>query len=1471
MVALLALGVFSSAPQLQAASSRSTYIPYDSTWVQPPASTWMALDTAHQQIFTAWTELDRVDVLSTVDYHLIHSIAVPSPSTLDISPDGTTLAVGTNGSHIYFFSTATFAKTNDVVFPGAALGITAFLYTANGNAMILTSAVTAYWNSATNTFLTAPSAGGGTTATYVTGPIARSGDYSRIILSDGNLAYDGVTQVADGNTGQILWTNTAIGGAEFVAVNKDGSRYAISPDGITLIILNSSFQEIYQDQNGGQGMVFSADGNTLYRDISIDSGYYTQALDMTTFAMRNVHNYLTDLPSGTTPLNTVTFWQASDSTGMVYGVIPSYPYLSAPVLPYGMTWMALDTTASGAQPVPTIGDPIKIVHVLDNIGSPQGGDSIRLLCTGLDIYGPTPSVTIGGAAAAFVSVTGNFGANLGGYSQTPNNLPNQHILTVKTPAGTPGLADVVLSYYGTTFTAAKGFQYANSRTIFPFATSPNYLLYDSLRNRLYAAHTNQVEVIDVANQKVLTPLVPASGKLANSNFSALSLSPDGNRLYIADSGAGLIHLLDLTNPGSGSSINPSNYLVPSNQSFLFSPLSPTSVFELLNGMLLGTVGGGQGTGDPWVFLIDPKAFTGNWATDAFGNPIPGYVLNSTNKGENVLTSSAIEGSLGLWNASSASYLLSNSPLGGGEYAANEDGTVIAVEGTGLTTPYTAIIDFNLFLIGLIEQHFDLPVNATFPAFSLHPSGALLNSASEGPVSGSIEIDDLHQYQMAVNIVLPEPLGGYADAYLPFTDQLLATDPTGRTFFAVTQSGITMMALNTIPLSIGNLQPGFVQPQAAQTITMRGSGFQTGATVSIGGTQASATFVDENTLTVAVPALASGWQDVTVTLPSGAAYTASSLLPVVGSSQPTPVVTGFSPSAVTVQTDLPGRDTTASVTVLGSGFADYDSVEINGQAVSSDFVDSGHMQATIPAELTGQTGSIPFAVISPYTGPSNTLALPMVNPVPVLEGNGPITVIPGNGLNLNLYGIMFVPGSTIQWNGQNLSTDYSGGETGSGLQEVFGSVPGSLTAQSGTATVTVFNPPPGGGVSNPISVDISPAHPVLMLSLWDSANNIDNYYTIPSSIDLGSALLNNSINDGLALYNYGTASDTVSSIAVTSGPFSLQNNSCTVIQGLNVGGSGPGHCGVSLMFTPVSTGAFSATLTITDSTSGSPYIITLTGTGIQIPVPAVTLNSVNSIDQSVSASFKGSTLVGGSTIAGTAWIEYGTDPTLSTFTQSPSWTLTGDGPLSGSLSGLMPGTQYAARLAVQTAGGTGKSAIQLFATLPVFPEGAWTGTSTATVIAGFTATYGLGFSVGNNGYNGTINFSCTGAPTGATCSVTPSQTAVSAIVVTVTTTANTTAQVKPAFGILNLAFGFLFGTGILAFRKKLRHGGLLLCLAALALSVASCGGGSSNAGSGGGTGGGGGGAMGTPPGTYILTLNATAGNAQSTVLLTLNVQ
>jgi hypothetical protein len=442
-----------------------------------------------------------------------------------------------------------------MVFPETVVNITAFLYTANGNALIRALqqvdngrfgapnivGLTAYWNLSSNTYSSTSQTGDTAGTAYSgTGPLARSGDYSKIILGDTTGA--GMIQIIDGNSGRILWTNDLISsstlinpedGAAYGVANKDGSRYAIcvTPDGNQdLIILDSSFNPIYQDQGECRGMIFSGDGQSLYRLGSYGPINYTQVLDMSTFTPRNVPTYSSQ-EAQNFYAGQQTYWQAADNSGMVYGVSPVGAPL--PGMSDSSAWIALDTTVATPPQTPSPNVPVQIVRVFDNIGSPQGGDTIRLLCSGVSVIssntdyeevaaGPI-SVTIGGVTATNVAVS----------ISPPSPIFSLSIVTVTTPPGVAGLADVVLSMNGNSYTAAKSFQYANSRTIFPFATTPNFLLYDAFRNRVYAANKDHVEVIDVATKAVLTPLVPASGKLSSSQFAGLSLSPDGNRLYIA--------------------------------------------------------------------------------------------------------------------------------------------------------------------------------------------------------------------------------------------------------------------------------------------------------------------------------------------------------------------------------------------------------------------------------------------------------------------------------------------------------------------------------------------------------------------------------------------------------------------------------------------------------------------------------------------------------------------------------------------------------------------------------------------------------------------------------------------------------------------------------------------------------------------------------------------------------------------------
>ena len=1227
-------------------------------------------------------------------------------------------------------------------------------------------------------------------------------------------------------------------------------------------------------------MTFSPDGNTLYGDTYANNSQYTQAIDMNTFESRYMADYFTGPPLSP---DSYADWQAADTTGMVYGVgISSEGPIEGPI------WMAQDMTATTPPTSPSNQIPVQIVRVVDSVGSPQGGDSVDLLCTGLlEITVSSVQVTIGGKAATVVSITNP--------SLTTNPStgisPVYQIVTVKTPPGTPGGVDVTLQSQGSTSTVSKAFQYAQSRTIYPFATSPTFLAYDSVRQLLYAAHGNQVEVIDAINQKVLAPLIPVSGKSTNSEFAGISLSPDSNRLWIADSGANLIHMISLVNPGTGYDIDPGKAIGSS------TPIAPIRVFELSNGQLLGS----NGT----LFLINPSTMSGDLARDSSGNPVTGYVWNSTNAGENVLLTQVSDGvigpdnaSFGLWNVNNGISAPKDSmdPIPAGwetvfinfEASANEDGTVIgsplAVEGA---IPTEQFADFSLNAIGTLYEMTSDPMTPNtgrngYGAESpvLHPSGALFYQAGNDQAGSSnpgvVDIADVQHMQPIATLVFPEELAlniisTNSSIAVVNANHFLTIDPTGQYLFGVTKSGITEMVFNTVPLSIGNLQPAFVPAPAIQTITIRGSGFQQGAEVSFGGIQAATTFVDVNTLTAAPPALTAGWTDVTVTLPNGATYTAPGLLLVLGQGT-TPVLTGFSPASIPVNGLVSATNlaSTETVILLGSGFDISDTVDLNGQPTPSAFIDSAHMQASIIIDSIHQTGFETFTVVSPNTGPSNSLQLPIVNPLPSIQSTYPEALAIGSGdTNLFVVGTNFIQSSVVQLNGQNLSTQLSVMKIGNSLP-LSAAVPANLLQNAGTATITVVNPAPGGGVSNALNLNISTQQAQVNL---------------PSSLDFGEVPLNTTYTLYPTLLSVGSAGYGVTSVTVTPGPFTAQTVDCPVIQAGSI-------CMLIVTYTPTNAVASTGTVTITDDAVGSPHIIQITGTGVLSAVPTVTLTSIEALSPSTTVEVDGNAYISGILVAVpvTAWMEYGTDPTLTTYTASNSWSATASGSQNSTtlqgflpMAGLQPATTYAVRLAVQTAGGTGRSSIHQFATyqtllrpgfrvsgtpITVTPGSITGNTSTITVtpVSGFTGSVTLTAAI-TTGPSGSVD-----PPTlsfGLTSPVTITGTTAGTATLTITTTAATSsALVHPKHSVVpwytaggaTLACLLLFG--IPARRRSWRTMlGMLALLMAITSGVFACGGGGS-AGGGGGSGGGGGNS-GTTAGSYNITVTGTSGTMVST--------
>lgn len=96
-----------------------------------------------------------------------------------------------------------------------------------------------------------------------------------------------------------------------------------------------------------------------------------------------------------------------------------------------------------------------------------------------------------------------------------------------------------------------------------------------------------------------------------------------------------------------------------------------------------------------------------------------------------------------------------------------------------------------------------------------------------------------------------------------------------------------------------------------------------------------------------------------------------------------------------------------------------------------------------------------------------------NLVPTLTSLSPATTAPGGpDFTLTVNGADFVPDSVVRWNGADRSTTFVN------ATELMATILASDIEEGGTAVVTVFNPPPGGGTSDSLTFNITNPVPTL---------------------------------------------------------------------------------------------------------------------------------------------------------------------------------------------------------------------------------------------------------------------------------------------------------------------------------------------------------------------------------------------------------
>ncbi|WP_257450218.1 IPT/TIG domain-containing protein [Archangium lipolyticum] len=271
--------------------------------------------------------------------------------------------------------------------------------------------------------------------------------------------------------------------------------------------------------------------------------------------------------------------------------------------------------------------------------------------------------------------------------------------------------------------------------------------------------------------------------------------------------------------------------------------------------------------------------------------------------------------------------------------------------------------------------------------------------------------------------------GVVDVQVENADGQSATRGGGFTYVASRGPYLTSVSPNTGVSSGG------------ESFTLRGGYFAPGATVSMGGANAtSVTVVDSTTLTGLTPAHAPGTVDVVVRNPDG--QTATLGASFTYSLSPAPVVAGLGPS----QGSSNGG---TRIFLTGRYFVPGITVHVGGVPATEVYVnDATSLAATTPAHAPG---TVDVVVRNP-DGQTGTLAngfMYVVAPAPGVSGISPGRGPSTGGTRVTLTGSHFAPGATVLIGGASAT-------------EVTWGASNSLTATTsaraaGTVDVVVRNP------------------------------------------------------------------------------------------------------------------------------------------------------------------------------------------------------------------------------------------------------------------------------------------------------------------------------------------------------------------------------------------------------------------------------
>jgi hypothetical protein len=301
--------------------------------------------------------------------------------------------------------------------------------------------------------------------------------------------------------------------------------------------------------------------------------------------------------------------------------------------------------------------------------------------------------------------------------------------------------------------------------------------------------------------------------------------------------------------------------------------------------------------------------------------------------------------------------------------------------------------------------------------------------------------------------------------------LAATGPA-----AITVSTSDGAVSQPVSLAVENLAISSLSPARATagdpgfTLTITGSGFPAGATVTFAGTVLPATSVTATQIVAAIPAnliAKEGAIPVSVSSPGGSV--SNSLSFTVG---PVFLISALSPSVVMV------GGPSFTLEVSGAGFVGGTTVQVGTVQLRPNSLAADKIVVTILAGMIVQAGPLPVSVLRPDLPPSNSLTL-TVSALPAITALDPPSVtVKSPSFTLTVAGVGFLPGATVRWNAQALATTLVSSTQLTAL------VPAELVASLGSALIDVSTG--GNGFSSAVMIRINVPGPPTLTSVSPAA-------------------------------------------------------------------------------------------------------------------------------------------------------------------------------------------------------------------------------------------------------------------------------------------------------------------------------------------------------------------------------------------------